>query len=458
MNRALPLVCALVLVSGCSSVVPGSNQPPKAYITSISPAEVTEDETVTFVGYGTDVDGEVVGYRWDSDVDGELSRSPDFETDSLSVGDHVISFMVQDSRGSWSTEVHGSVTVLAAVAAPAKVNSFTVSLPSIQVGDSVTLSWNTSNASTVSIDPGVGAVPAIGSVVVTPAVSATYRLTATGGGATVTAEVTVDVVVPGPELAITFFEAEPEAVPSGDAATLSWATTGATQVRILPVIGEVAAAGSVDVTVSGEETYTFTLVATDGESTVTADAEIESYLAMPTGHTVELTAVIAESGYVRSTGGAWTNFIYVGDDTNDAGLQGFVSFDISDIPSDAMIATVEVDMSNSDTTYGAPFGPHGLMCLEARVQDYGTLDSSDYASYNMTGDAMGSWCSQSELDVPGGGSTDGFKDALQSKVGQDRFQIRLQFSAGTDLDGNNDLVRWLGTKLPRLTVHYYSYD
>jgi hypothetical protein len=453
MKRILLLLCALVLLPGCSYILPQSNQPPKAYINEITPSEVVVGETVKFSGYGTDVDGQVVAYRWRSVKDGDLSSAKEFETSSLTVGDHVIYFMVQDNNDAWSAEVRGTVKVSAAATAPAKINSFTASALTITAGDSVTLSWNVSDATTMLIDQGVGTVAPIGSVAVTPATTTTYKLTATGGGSTATAVVTV--AVQAPVLDIVFFSAEPEAVPSGETSTLSWKVTGATEVTILPIIGAVDPEGEIDVTVAGEQTYTFTLVATDGDDTMTSDVEVQSYLLMPDHYTVELTADIDASGYVRSTNAPWSRYIYVGDDNNDIGIQGFVTFDISSIPDDAMITSVTIDLSDHETTYGDPFGDLG--CLRAYAHNYGTLDGGDYFDGSQTG-AIGRWCDQDQIDTLGG-LTDGFKDALEDRVGEDTFQFRLQFNQEeTDEDGNNDMVRWTAAKPPLLIVEYYSYE
>jgi len=452
MKRVLLLLCALVVLSGCSYILPQSNQPPKAYIDGISPSEVTEGQAVKLVGHGTDVDGQIVAYRWRSDKDGQFGTTAQIETTSLSVGDHVIYFTVQDNNDTWSAEVRGSVKVLPAASAPAKINSFTASLLTIEPGDSVTLSWNVSNAASVAINQGVGTVQPIGSIAVTPGVTTTYKITATGGGSTATAQVTVTVQTP--VLDIVFFDADPESVPSGEVSVLTWKTTGATEVRILPVIGEVATSGSINVTVTGEQTYTFTLIATNGDDTLTADVEIESYLIMPTQHEVTLEAVLNESGYVRSTGAPWSKYIYVGDDNNNIGIQGFVTFDISDIPDDAQIVSVEVDMSDYDTELGTPFDDLG--CLKAYAHNYGTLDGGDYHTSGLP-TAIGTWCDWDDLDTPE--VMPGFKTALANRVGGDRFQFRLQFpDDATDGDSDNDLVRWHSSYMPVLTIRYYSYE
>ena len=63
---------------------------------------------------------------------------------------------------------------------PPVVTSFTANPPFIDSGQTVTLSWQTNNATGASIAPGVGDVPASGSITVSPTESTTYTLTATG--------------------------------------------------------------------------------------------------------------------------------------------------------------------------------------------------------------------------------------------------------------------------------------
>ncbi len=68
----------------------------------------------------------------------------------------------------------------------------------IQRGASATLTWTSTNATSLSLSPGVGNVSAEGSTRVTPQDSTTYTITATGPGGTADASVQITVSVPPP--------------------------------------------------------------------------------------------------------------------------------------------------------------------------------------------------------------------------------------------------------------------
>jgi len=82
-------------------------------------------------------------------------------------------------------------------APPAPTASLSVNPSSIQQGQSATLTWQTSNATDVSID-GIGAVQPNGSQAVTPADSTTYHLTAKGSGGSQEATARITVAQPPP--------------------------------------------------------------------------------------------------------------------------------------------------------------------------------------------------------------------------------------------------------------------
>jgi len=361
MRTGLRLIFALLVMSGCASVPSESNQPPEAFIYSITPATVDEGELVTLSGGGTDEDGEVVAYRWRSDRDGQLSVAPEFTTSLLSAGRHFIHFAAQDNSGDWSAEVQGTVTVIARPE-PVAIVAFSASPATIRAGDIVTLSWSVTNAVSVGIDQGTGTVPQSGSVTVSPEVTTTFRLTATGDNSTATAVVTVVV--------------EP------------------VQVVVL--------APDVDM-----------------------------------------------SGYVRFSGYAPYGEVYVGDDEANRGIRGFITYNISSIPSDATITRVSVDMSGYESPYDVPF--YGLGCLSAFEHHYNTLQG-EYRMPGLPG-ALEQWCALVELDNPA--DSTGFLDALQARLGESRFQFRLQFAEKiSDGDDVRDLLRWRGPGMPTLTVEY----
>ena len=72
---------------------------------------------------------------------------------------------------------------------------------SVNAGQTVTLSWSSTNATDLEIGPGVGKVAPQGSTPVNPAHSTTYTITANGPGGTATATASVDVAAPAPAAA-----------------------------------------------------------------------------------------------------------------------------------------------------------------------------------------------------------------------------------------------------------------
>lgn len=68
----------------------------------------------------------------------------------------------------------------------------------IEVGQSVNLTWTTNGATDVSIDKGIGTVPASGTRSVSPIETTTYTLRASGPGGNTTATATVTITPPPP--------------------------------------------------------------------------------------------------------------------------------------------------------------------------------------------------------------------------------------------------------------------
>ena len=95
------------------------------------------------------------------------------------------------------------------------VAQFSAEPSTIQRGQSATLRWEVSGeATSVSINQGIGTVRSTGSQQVSPSSSTTYTLTASGPGGTTTASATVSVAAPAPP------SAPPPPPPSAPRATV----------------------------------------------------------------------------------------------------------------------------------------------------------------------------------------------------------------------------------------------
>ncbi len=233
---------------------PGSNQPPLAYIDSISPPVVEAGNPVAFSGHGSDVDGTIAGYEWRSSLEGIISTVPVFNTSALSLGQHTIIFRVLDNEGQWSPEASATLNIGVSVAKPL-IEYFSLSQSSIVRNGSTELSWRVNNASSVLIDNGIGQVEPTGSRVVLPLSSTVYKLTASNAGGSVSAEVSVQVVasatIGNP---IVSFSAQHL---GGNSWQINWNVQYATRITIEPEIGEVGPVGSAIITVPSGQTKTY---------------------------------------------------------------------------------------------------------------------------------------------------------------------------------------------------------
>jgi hypothetical protein len=147
------------------------------------------------------------------------------------------------------------------------INSFNASPSSISPGDSATLNWSVTNATSVYITHGVGTVDSSGSIIVSPPMTTTYILAASNANGFLTAQAMVQVSsVPSQSSGlpvINYFTASPTVVLFGSS-TLSWDVSNATHVSVTPGIGNVELVGSASVSVVGTTSYTLTASNTAG--------------------------------------------------------------------------------------------------------------------------------------------------------------------------------------------------
>jgi hypothetical protein len=146
----------------------------------------------------------------------------------------------------------------AASEAPTVIDSFTASTQVIQRGGTATLRWQvTGNSPTVTILPGIGAVPPKGFWDVKPDSTQQYTLTATNDGESIPqVRSVVVVVVPIQPPRIVSFTADASQVQRGQTISLRWNVSGAASVRIDPDIGPVGSTGAIVVRPLSSTAYT----------------------------------------------------------------------------------------------------------------------------------------------------------------------------------------------------------
>ncbi len=183
-------------------------------------------------------------------------------------------------------------------------------------------------------------------------------------------------------------------------------------------------------------------IGTDGTNPFWVEIEV-----VPNTTTITIPMQAGESGQATSTGS--TGFgKYVGDSHLDTSTQAFVSFDISAIPSDAIITKVTTKISNYNKT-GDPFGDLGALFIFK--DDFGGLDASDFVGSTPSSGRLISWNSSSSLGNVI--SDEDMVNALQTKVGSSRFKVRFQFSNDTNGDHGADYLELVSFVIK---VTYYT--
>ncbi len=150
----------------------------------------------------------------------------------------------------------------------------------ISAGQSSSLRWNSVNADSVSIEPGIGPVAKSGAVSVTPAQTTTYTVTATGRpGAVSVCNITVTVGAGTP--VISSFTATPPSINAGQSSTLEWSVQNADSVTI-STLGTVPASGTRSVSPTATTVYTLTATNKSGSTTRTATVTVAAGSGGPT--------------------------------------------------------------------------------------------------------------------------------------------------------------------------------
>lgn len=197
---------------------------------------------------------------------------------------------------SGTTTAKVTVTVEADVPAP-QISSFTATPAAIELGQSTTLAWAVSgDVDSLTVSPGNVDVSGESDLVVSPDETTTYTLTAVNAGGQDTAQVTVTVTVPEPQ--INSFSAAPASIDEGQSTTLSWSVTGPVDsLSISPGVGDVT--GDTSVSVSPAQTTVYTLTAENVSGQVTAQTTVTVVPAKP-----EITSFSANPATIQQLGSA----------------------------------------------------------------------------------------------------------------------------------------------------------
>lgn len=162
------------------------------------------------------------------------------------------------------------------------INYFTASPPFISSGGTTTLSWGASNATTVTIDQGIGNVGLVGTAPASPAVTTNYTLTASNPAGWYSVTITVGVGAPPPpadkpDLVIT------DILRSGS--TISYiiknqgtATAGpsTSQFVVDGVVKATDAVGPLSAGASSTESFSFSYTCSGTSDSVAVQADISS--------------------------------------------------------------------------------------------------------------------------------------------------------------------------------------
>jgi len=171
---------------------------------------------------------------------------------------YIFRVVVTDSLGG---QGQARVTITTTAANKVQIAFFIANPSTIQAGQSSTLSWRVTNATTLNIS-GIGAVQAVGTSSVAPTVTTTYSLSASNANSSDNATVTV--VVNGTTTKVVYCYASPATIIAGESSTLYWQTNNATSVSVTPGIGNVGLNGNVAVTPTSTTNYTITASGANG--------------------------------------------------------------------------------------------------------------------------------------------------------------------------------------------------
>lgn len=265
------LLLAVWGFSSCAGTSKATSSSSPSVTLAANPVAITSGQSVTITWQSTDATSVTISatagsstrtLTTTSQASGSVKDSPTQNTTYSAV-----------ATGASGASAPSTVQVQVGQAAAPQITQFTANPTAVSAGQTTTLTWVTTNATSVTFNPPIplgddsGPAPPSGSAVVPISQTTTFSLTATGsGGASGPATVTVTVPL------TLSFSASPSNITPGQNATLSWQIAGGPPASFTVVDGSGKAVcspcatpqGSVSVTPSATTTYTATAAVSNG--------------------------------------------------------------------------------------------------------------------------------------------------------------------------------------------------
>jgi len=217
---------------------------------------------------------------------------------------------------------------------PPVINSFYANPPSILSGESSMLFWQVTDATTVTINQGVGSVALSGSTTVSPETTNTYTLTATNAAGSTTATTTVTVTVNEEEVGYGIIQVS--STPAGAKIFLDGVDTGKVTSADLASVEE----GNHTLTLKKYQYCTWeSMITLEAGEILIIDANLEE--AVIKEMTIRDCIDAGVETYNADINYGELNFFAVGVTSTPNTLRAFIKFDLDEIHQDAVIINAE---------------------------------------------------------------------------------------------------------------------
>ncbi|MFA5844859.1 MAG: PKD domain-containing protein [Coriobacteriia bacterium] len=218
--------------------------------------------------HSTDAQGDALTFAWDVEPDGRIDSTATVVWHTYATpGEYHPTLTVTDEHGAVGT----TSTAVRVLLAPPTVEA-AVSPPTIVRGGVALLSWGSTGAQSVVIEPGIGPVASSGTIAIMPLFDTTYTVTARNASGEASATASVHVALPAPVASISI---SPERILAGGSALLSWSAVDASELT-LSGVGPVPPTGSMLVSPGEDATYTLLARNETGEASASCALSVNA--------------------------------------------------------------------------------------------------------------------------------------------------------------------------------------